>query len=79
MVNCEGKETGLNSHWKAIARDAGFIPLGRPSDILRALKPEQRKAVFNADGSHLSDEGNQLYGAVAGGEIARLGLVPARN
>lgn len=79
MVNCEGKETGLNSHWKAIARDAGFIPLSRPSDVLRALKPEQRKTVFNADGSHLSDEGNQLYGAIVGDEIARLGLVPAQQ
>jgi len=79
MVNCEGKETGLNSHWKAVARDAGFIPLSRPSDFLRSLKPQQRKMVFNVDGSHLSDEGNQLYGAVAGDEIARLGLVSARK
>lgn len=75
MVNCDGKETGINSHWKAIARDAGFIPLSRPSDFLRSLKPEQRNNVFNADGAHLSDEGNQLYGSIVGDEIVNLGLI----
>lgn len=79
MVNCDGTQSGISSHWKTIARDAGFIALSRPSDVLGSLKPEQRKTVFNADGSHLSDEGNQLYGAIVGDEIAQLALVPAHK
>jgi lysophospholipase L1-like esterase len=78
MVNCDGREVGPNRHWKEIARKAGFIPLGAPSDFLRSVKPQARKDVFNADGSHLSEEGNGLYGAIAGDEIASLRLLPSR-
>jgi len=79
MVNCDGKETGPNRHWKDIARGAGFIPLGGPSDFLRSVRPEARKDIFNADGSHLSEEGNGIYGAIAGDAIAALGLLPAKH
>jgi len=80
MVNCDGRETGANKSWKALARDAGFLPLDGPSDFLLSLPPARRGAIFHADGSHLSDEGNQLYGAIAGDELASVGLVlPARH
>lgn len=74
MVNCDGNETGLNSRWKHIAREAGFIPVGAPSDFLNTLSPVQREKLLNADGSHLSEEGNQAYGVIAGDAIATLKL-----
>jgi hypothetical protein len=76
MLNCDGVETGPNRQWKILAREAGFVPISGPSDFLRSVSGERRRTVFHADGSHLSDEGNQLYGAVAGDEIAMLGLIP---
>ena len=79
MVNCDGKMTGPNRYWKDIARGAGFVPLGGPSDLLRSVRPEARKDIFNADGSHLSEEGNRIYGAIAGDAIAALGLLSARR
>ena len=80
MVNCDGAETGANKSWKVLARSAGFVPLDAASDFLHALAPERRAAVFHADGSHLSDEGNQLYGALVGDGIASLRLaLPARH
>jgi hypothetical protein len=79
MVNCDGEATGPNRHWKDIARGAGFIPLGGPSDFLRSVRPEARKGIFNSDGSHLSEEGNRIYGVIAGDAIAALGLLPARH
>jgi lysophospholipase L1-like esterase len=74
MVNCDGNEAGPNKYWKSIARDAGFIPLSGPSDSLRSLKPDERKNMYYADGVHLSDAGNQLFGSIAGDEIASLRL-----
>lgn len=80
MVNCDGGETGANKSWKLLARRADFVPLDAPSDFLHALAPGRRGAVFHADGSHLSDEGNQLYGALVGDGIASLRLaLPARH
>ena len=72
MVNCDGNEIGPNKVWKTIAGNAGFIPLSGPSDYFRSLSPSERKDLLHADGSHLSDKGNQLYGTIAGDEIASL-------
>jgi lysophospholipase L1-like esterase len=79
MVNCDANEIGPNKVWKTIAQDAGFIPLSGPSDFIRSLKPNEQKDYLLADGSHLSDEGNQLYGAIAGDEIASLRLTLLNN
>ena len=76
MVNCDGNETGPNRFWKSLAREAGFIPVSAPSDFLRSLNPSQRADYLHADGSHLSEDGNQAYGAVAGDAIASLNLTP---
>ncbi|OAI44811.1 hypothetical protein AYO42_00395 [Rhizomicrobium sp. SCGC AG-212-E05] len=78
MVNCDSRKVGPNRYWQEIARKAGFIPLGAPSDFLRSLKPRARNDVFNADGAHLSEEGNALYGAIVGDAIASLRLLPSR-
>jgi lysophospholipase L1-like esterase len=75
MVNCDGDESGPNKRWANLARDAGFIPLAGPSDFLRSLKDPERKTVLNSDGSHLSNVGNQRYGAIAGDELASLRLL----
>lgn len=75
MVNCDGDESGPNKQWKVLARDAGFVPLAGPSDYLRLLKDPERKVALNSDGSHLSNEGNQRYGAIAGDEVASLRLL----
>ncbi|HEY0281444.1 MAG TPA: hypothetical protein VGC27_02340, partial [Rhizomicrobium sp.] len=74
MVNCDGNESGPNKQWKALARDAGFIPLSGPSDFLLSVKPGDRRDIFHADGAHLSEEGNRLYGTIAGDEIVSLRL-----
>lgn len=74
-VNCDGEEFGPNKQWKNLMRDAGFIPLAGPSDFLRSLTGPEREIILNSDGSHLSNDGNQRYGAIAGDEIALLGLL----
>ncbi|MGA7710994.1 MAG: SGNH/GDSL hydrolase family protein [Rhizomicrobium sp.] len=74
-VNCDGDETGPNAQWKSLARRAGFVPIGGPSDFLRSAKLHHRRDVFNEDGAHLSNVGDQLYGTIAGDELASLGLV----
>jgi hypothetical protein len=79
MLNCNGNETGPNKQWKSIAKQAGFIPLEKPSDFLRTRTPDQRKNVFNADGGHLSEPGNAQFGAIAGDEIAALHLLPEKK
>ncbi len=80
MVNCDGGEAGANKSWKALARNAGFLPLAGPSDFLRSVPPARRGVIFHADGSHLSDQGNQLYGAIAGDGLAAMDLaLPAKR
>lgn len=74
MLNCSSKLVGPNRYWEALGRSAGFVTLGRPSAFLNSLKSSERDAIFITDGSHLSEEGNQRYGEVAGDEISSLGL-----
>jgi lysophospholipase L1-like esterase len=79
MVNCDGNQSGPNRQWQALAKDAGFIPLAAPSDFLFSLTPDQRNDLINSDGSHLSEEGNQRYGAIVGDGIADLDLPVLRR
>ena len=74
MVNDGVDQPGPNKSWKVIAREAGFIPLSRPAAFLYALKPDERKRLFYADGSHLANEGNRQFGIIAADEIASLKL-----
>lgn len=74
-VNCDGDEHGPNAQWKDLAREAGFIPITGPSDFLRVAKRNQRRDIFNEDGAHLSNAGDQIFGAIAGDELASLGFL----
>jgi hypothetical protein len=82
MVNCSGEKVGPNAGWMALGAEAGFVPLGAPSDLGFQAHAHGDRGLFLADGAHLSEEGNQAYGAALGEEMFRLGIppvVPARE
>lgn len=59
MVTCAEDENG---DWRTLAENAGFLPVGVSSDSLIRAKPVQNPDLYNSDGGHLSDKGNQLWG-----------------
>ncbi len=76
MINCDGDPAGLNSHWTGLAKDAGFVPLTAPSDFLHQAKSRDDKQVFNQDGAHLSEEGNQQFGAILASALVARDILP---
>jgi lysophospholipase L1-like esterase len=59
MVTCVEDDNG---DWRTRAGRAGFLPVGVSSDSLIRAKPAQNPDLYNADGGHLSDLGNQRWG-----------------
>jgi lysophospholipase L1-like esterase len=59
MVSCRQDENG---DWQELAENAGFVPVGVSSDSFIRAKPVQNPDLYNADGGHLSELGNQKWG-----------------
>jgi lysophospholipase L1-like esterase len=62
MVNCDGDPSGLNGLWLSLAEEGGYVPVAAPSDFLNAARAQAFKDEYHADGGHLSDRGNRVYG-----------------
>ena len=59
MVTCAEDEKG---YWRTLAENAGFFPVGVSSDSFIRTIPAQNPDLYNADGGHLSELGNQKWG-----------------
>ena len=59
MVTCV--EDG-HGDWRTRAGRAGFLPVGVSSDSFIRTTPAQNPDLYNADGGHLSELGNQKWG-----------------
>ncbi len=74
MVNCEEGVSGPERLWTALAQDAGFVPITSPSEAVLEAQAGGAREIFHADGGHLSDAGNQLYGSVLADTLVSLRL-----
>ncbi len=74
MVNCSADLDGLNSHWQTLAKNAKFIPISKPTELIKKKLTEGEDLV-HADGGHWNPNGNQLFGEVLYVEIDKLRLI----
>jgi hypothetical protein len=75
MVNCSGSSRGLNAQWEKIGIEAGFVAFSSASDSVE--RNRDNKKLFNADGGHLSPEGNLLFGHAFATELSESGMISA--
>ena len=74
MVNCSGDQGGLNSQWQTLAKNAGFTPISRPTEIIKEhlLSGED---LVHADGGHWNQAGNRLFGGSLYNALNSLDLI----
>ncbi len=74
MVNCSADPKEPNSHWQTLAKNAGFIPISKPTELIKKKLTEGEDLV-HADGGHWNPNGNQLFGEALYVEIDKLRLI----
>lgn len=74
MVNCSADQEGLNSHWQALAKNAGFIAISQPAELIKK-QLTKGEDLLNADGGHWNQEGNELFGTAISEQIIKLNLI----
>lgn len=74
MVNCSADQEGLNSFWQALAKNAGFIAISEPAELIKKQLTREEDLV-HADGGHWNPRGNQLFGETLYTELNKLGLM----
>jgi lysophospholipase L1-like esterase len=73
-VNCSAEEEGLNAQWQNLAKNAGFIPISQPAELIKK-QLTKGEDLIHADGGHWNPLGNQLFGETLYKELNNLGLI----
>ena len=74
MVNCSADQEGLNSHWQALAKNAGFIALSKPSETIKN-KLASEEDLVHADGGHWNQAGNRVFGGTLYDELINIASI----
>lgn len=74
MVNCSAAQDGLNSNWQALAKNAGFIAISEPAELIKKQLTKGEDLV-HADGGHWNPLGNKLFGETLYKELNKLELI----
>jgi GDSL-like Lipase/Acylhydrolase len=74
MVNCSADKEGLNAQWQNLAKNAGFISISKPAELIKK-QLKNGEDLVHADGGHWNPMGNQLFGKTLYTELNNLGLM----
>ena len=73
-VNCSIDKDGPNAQWQNLAKNAGFMAISQPTELIKK-KLASGEDLVHADGGHWNPLGNQVFGDALYGELINLGIM----